>query len=1244
MNRQYNEIIRRLQEIDPASFQLLINQYLWLDDPSIVTVSPNGSHAFKLKTTTGRPDVHFWLDDGRCMWAEHATTEKRRIVKKFKADIDACAEEMEKLGMGKSEIRELKLCYNVDLELDQERELKVYGKNKGFEISLLGRSTLANDLAQKYPGLAELFLSVDIGTGQLFFKKHFIQYKIRHSGGISTPLDNPFVGRKDEVAELKLKIEQHSIVCVTGPSGVGKTRLALHVLEELSSIDQRPVFVLEENGQDVYRDLQLWFSTLQSGYLLVEDANRQLNNLKQVLNYLKRKAGKDFRIVMTVRNYAREAVERELVGVDAVLQIVETVPNEVIREIINDAPFYIRNDKQKRDIVSLVQGNIRFALMAARLWKDRKVSEIPNSLLQLFDSYFSTYVKDIEELLDPTYLKTLGVLSLFHAVDFGETEKEKREKILSDFEVDPENFRECIIVLHRRELVVKRFKVAILSEQVFAGYFFYLAFIKHEVLSFTKAMDYHFSGNNTRLEESIKEIVRRFGKKIVLDAVELDLLAYESELEDEEDFERYFSVFWQFREEALLSRIAVKIEQLPITKEQEFLVAIDNQSVNHYIRSNELRLLENLFQSDNPLFQRAITQAFRFCEKMPESFPSLIKICKDAIVFKSDGELGDIERQQYLFRYLIKGVEAHRPLSIALFLSLAGFYLSHFSSVQEHHYALKAENKSDPVSGAETLRTMIWRKLHDLYHINPHAVRSTLTLLANGRYGQVTKQTLVIDVEWTCKIICDHFSPESIGDTALAQHLIYDLKEFDSQIVGRNDYCNSLRKNFSTPAFKTLIDLGWRFWQLNKGQDIGLDEIREKHSEMLSEHYLFSNLDEARKFIKILIEIVAAGLHESGGEIHRGLEAILLANLQKRHDIGKYLLREWLSLDLRLGNSVLNYLGKQKDRVNMFLNALDQQSEEGKLRRFWFFARFISPEAITANVKELFEKTVGSLPHNTVVDFQLLRKYATDNETLLTWIKVVQQQVNSGKRLLFSKDLDLVRFLLERDQALTKAIYLLHVGVDDIFDHQLHALGTILAQHPEFIVDYVQAELIDVNISKRQGGVRPIGRVWEIAGVVDYFPACADLILNRAKYSLFAESKLQLLLNGISEKGKVCIKPIILKYVVDNVDDQDRLRHLMNCIREKLFHFYFQAVFLYLDEDNTVELFHYLQWTPSGGVFADKTNVSRWRAANWQEVYDMIMQYSGNKDISGILLYIQNRIAIEEKAAIEEDKRMFAYG
>lgn len=59
------------------------------------------------------------------------------------------------------------------------------------------------------------------------------------------PAADAFVGREDDVQELLRAVAAHRLVCVTGPGGVGKTRLVAEALPELSRRLARPAVVVE---------------------------------------------------------------------------------------------------------------------------------------------------------------------------------------------------------------------------------------------------------------------------------------------------------------------------------------------------------------------------------------------------------------------------------------------------------------------------------------------------------------------------------------------------------------------------------------------------------------------------------------------------------------------------------------------------------------------------------------------------------------------------------------------------------------------------------------------------------------------------------------------------------------------------------------------------------------------------------------------------------------------------------------
>src|SRR5712691_12141612 len=54
------------------------------------------------------------------------------------------------------------------------------------------------------------------------------------SGTVPRPLDS-FIGRAEEIQAVKTLLATHRLVTLTGAAGIGKTRLALRIAEELAA-------------------------------------------------------------------------------------------------------------------------------------------------------------------------------------------------------------------------------------------------------------------------------------------------------------------------------------------------------------------------------------------------------------------------------------------------------------------------------------------------------------------------------------------------------------------------------------------------------------------------------------------------------------------------------------------------------------------------------------------------------------------------------------------------------------------------------------------------------------------------------------------------------------------------------------------------------------------------------------------------------------------------------------------------
>ncbi|MCT4571974.1 ATP-binding protein [Bacillus thuringiensis] len=75
-------------------------------------------------------------------------------------------------------------------------------------------------------------MGLPLDTGQIVSIGRFIEEYNRASNRISTPLDNKFLHRENEVSALKNALADLDFIILTGAPGVGKTKLAIETIKE----------------------------------------------------------------------------------------------------------------------------------------------------------------------------------------------------------------------------------------------------------------------------------------------------------------------------------------------------------------------------------------------------------------------------------------------------------------------------------------------------------------------------------------------------------------------------------------------------------------------------------------------------------------------------------------------------------------------------------------------------------------------------------------------------------------------------------------------------------------------------------------------------------------------------------------------------------------------------------------------------------------------------------------------------
>jgi len=104
--------------------------------------------------------------------------------------------------------------------------------------------------------------------------------------------------------------------------------------------------------------------------------------------------------------------------------------------------------------------------------------------------------------------------------------KELTISIINNFEIDYDVFISRILLLEKLELVELHDEYVKISEQNISTYFFYIAFIRDDLLSFETILVKYFSNNSERFAECVISANNTFGYQNVMEKLQPIVVLY----------------------------------------------------------------------------------------------------------------------------------------------------------------------------------------------------------------------------------------------------------------------------------------------------------------------------------------------------------------------------------------------------------------------------------------------------------------------------------------------------------------------------------------------------------------------------------------------------------------------------------------------------------------------------------------------------------------------------------------------
>lgn len=749
-----NQIQLAILSLDPGAYQALMDSYLFVKY-GFSNILPYGSHSGTNKTTKGTPDSFVRCNDGRFILIAYGTVEKHAF-KKIESDILNCLDS-KKTGIETEDIARIICCHtSTNLSPGDVKQLCSHFS----DTVLIGLGDVSYDLCYHYPELAKSFLGISVNTNQIFKVQDFISYEARNPYGAS--LDMPLLCREQEKKEIVELLDREHVVLISGPSGVGKTRLTLEAAKEYAHDKGNELRVIRSNGEPILDDIRAAFPDDNNYIAFVDDANQlaYLNHFLDICADLNRHHS--FKIVMTVRDYAKEKLLRTVRSVIApALYEVNALTSQDIGRILAE-DLDIKNTDLQKHIQDIAKGNIRIAIMAGISAKKGRFDLIRNSI-ELFDDYFS----EIIEHLEKDVVLGAAIIALFDS--FLLNESGKPFEIAARNGIGAARFTDICMVLHEQEIVnVFENKAVKFENQNIRDYLLYYAFFKERLILPSDIIVSAFPQYRERIVFAFNTLIKLFYTEENATYIEMEIRSAWSKIKGGSDriSLEFIEAFHAVIPEESLVYLKQRIQKMPEQHTNLLAFDFEKNENNHGIHSDLAKILAGFKDTNN--FEDAIQLALYYFERTTE-YPEDI--------YTLFGEKWGIDQRSCRNDY-----QKERTLLCKLnnYYKVNGSVLSAFCLLFAAAYVLRLEYEAVELNEGRTITFYHFgiKSGEGIYELRSLAIESLFLLFQDERFRELAQK---------CILKYPRF-PQLHDDKDIMAHDILVIADCFSDIADINDF------------------------------------------------------------------------------------------------------------------------------------------------------------------------------------------------------------------------------------------------------------------------------------------------------------------------------------------------------------------------------------------------------------------------------------------------------------------------
>lgn len=1227
-----------LAAIDQGRFQNLCDSYLAIRNQNYRAFSRTGSQTGKQKTIKGTPDSFLLLPNGRYIFVEYSTNVTAG-VSKIEDDIKKCLNE-KKTGVPKEQISEIIICTNFKLNTDDIEKLKKPLSDTRIRLTVETLDSLALELHLHHRNLAHEYLGFPLDTGQIVSIDQFITEYDRKGSAIATPLDNTFIQREAEQQQLTQAINTSDFVIVTGPPGVGKTKLCIETIRSfLKDNLSYEAYCISYKSHTLLDDLYQYIDQDKDYILFVDDANR-IDAFNQITGFYQATRSGKLKIVVTVRDYAFTEIGNLVHEFGPRRVDISRLTDEQILEIITSKPFEILNPDYQDPIKIIADGNPRLAIMASLLAKKKQDPRALADVSDLFEKYYATFIQDHKEFANELNIKCLGLIAFFYTIPY--KDREVTSPILDHFGIAYDTFIDIIDKLDKLELVEIQFEHVKIPEQNLSTYFFYKAFIGDQLLSFETLLSNYFQSNPSRFRDCVIPANNTFGPERVMNKLQPFLRAYWKTIcGDWEQGYKFLSTFWYYMQEEALEFVLDKVNKLPSPIKPNYEV---HYEMNDFAYDHEeiIDLLGDFLRFSSTMSD-AIEVLFEYIRRKPEHLPELIHKIRENLLFDRDDWQNGFNRQFILFKYLIKGVEGNDRLLTRSFFELAktflGFKFQHFKGGRNHsivwyHYPLP--NK--PV--IYEFRSLIWKTV--LTHFSDYPDWAFDTLESYSRtHPDVIKEIMQEDIPNVLEIIEKHLAPQNFEHCRYVHTQIAWCKRNG---VEHEDFPELLNK-FTNPLYELYLILDW-------------DRFRDKESLDFNNHREYEKLKEQQ--IRDSIKLTSK---EAIEQFYKNF--VFLKKLSKNDwgytNVILIVIDETMQFDLNLGYFLLELIIEKGNEIGLvprtlFRTILKDEANAEKIWNLlskkdfiasneWRMTYFVAIDDSLINEKHAQEllETIKDMKDSVVLSFDQLERYLRFDANLFQKIirVIYQKNEKEGTRItvwgdLFSKQFD----LLGNDLELIKKFYIQQRRIQHHFDFDFEGLKRIIDKDSSFFVEYIKG----LYIEERHEFIddhKSLGFVWDLPDAENIVTQVFDLVREKAWWFGIREHYCNTFFKDVNGERQEKANKYLIDFVKQNYSEPKKINEVVDITRHARKELFESVLLTYIELNQNVEDFSKVSWIGSGGTYTGDVIIGDIRAASWKNVLSIVEKADLGIKVLPIRKRLNEIIEGELKSGDWERKRRF---